>query len=70
MVAQTDGQVFFTAQQCADRYQIDLRTWHRFVARGEAPRPMALGRLVRWSLDSLVEFETSRVRTVGGVKCP
>lgn len=67
MVAQIEGPVFFTAQQCADRYQIDLRTWHRFVARGDAPKPVSLGRLVRWSLDSLQQWEDSRVQK-GAVK--
>ncbi len=34
-------QVFFTAQQVADRYSIDLRTWQRFVKEGSAPNGFA-----------------------------
>lgn len=45
------------ADACASRLGISKRHWLRMVDAGKAPQPVRLGRLVRWSLSSLAEWE-------------
>ena len=45
------------ADECAYRKGISKRHWNRLVDRGAAPQPIRLGRLVRWSLTTLEEWE-------------
>lgn len=45
------------ADACARRLGISKRHWLRMVDAGKAPQPVRLGRLVRWSLATLEEWE-------------
>ena len=56
--ALTDSVAQFADRiQCGDRYKISATHWQRLVDRGEAPAPTRFGRLVRWSLRTLEEWE-------------
>ncbi len=62
--------VAIDADACASRYGISKRHWLRLVDSGRAIPPIRLGRLVRWSLESLLEWERGgckSVRQVGRV---
>lgn len=48
---------FLDAAACAARYGISPRTWLRLVESGRAPSPTRFGRLVRWPVIALVEWE-------------
>lgn len=52
------------ADACASRYGISKRHWLRLVDRGAAPSPTRFGRLVRWSLESLLEWERGGCRPI------
>ncbi len=40
----------WTAQECAENWQVRLRTWHGYVARDQAPRPVRhVGRTPLWN---------------------
>lgn len=55
--AENADVVFLTAEQCGRRYGISARHWRRLVDQGAAPRPVQLGRLVRWSVSILKQWE-------------
>ncbi len=57
---QTDGIRYLDIRRCALRFGIDQRTWRRMVDKGEAPKPVRFGRAPRWSLDSLLRWESER----------
>lgn len=41
---------YWTAQECAEYWGVKLRTWHSYVARGQAPGPVAhIGRTPLWA---------------------
>jgi len=44
-------------RECAARYKCSTRHWHRLVTNGQAPQPTRFGRLVRWSVKSLENWE-------------
>ena len=48
---------YLDAEGCAARYGFSSRHWLRLVDGGKAPRPVRFGRLVRWSVDSLDQWE-------------
>jgi len=50
---------FLDARGCAARYGFSWRHWLRLVDGGKAPPPVRFGRLVRWSVSSLEEWETA-----------
>ncbi len=52
------------ADECAYRTGISKRHWMRLVDRGVAPQPIRLGRLVRWSLATLQEWEAGGCKPV------
>ncbi len=59
------------ADACASRLGISKRHWLRLVDRGAAPQPTRLGRLVRWKISTLDEWETNGckpIRQVGRTK--
>ena len=63
--------VAIDADACASRYGISKRHWLRLVDRGAAVAPLRLGRLVRWSLESLSAWEANGckpIRQVGRAK--
>ena len=45
------------ADACASRFGISKRHWLRLTDGGKAPLPVRLGRLVRWSISTLEEWE-------------
>ena len=53
---------YLDAQGCAARYAFSWRHWLRLVDSGRAPQAVHFGRLVRWSITSLEEWE--------GAGCP
>lgn len=50
---------FFDADQCGHRYGFSKRHWIRLVDSGKAPQPTRFGRLVRWSLESLDQWDAA-----------
>ena len=52
------------ADECAYRKNISKRHWIWLVDRGAAPQPIRLGRLVRWSLAELQEWERGGCRPI------
>jgi predicted DNA-binding transcriptional regulator AlpA len=48
---------FTDAKGCGARYGFSWRHWLRLVDAGKAPPPIRFGRLVRWNLDTLEEWE-------------
>lgn len=63
---------FIGADDCATRFAMSRRHWLRLVDSGRAPRPVRFGRLVRWSIETLAEWERDGCRPVrvpkGGVR--
>ncbi len=55
----TEEASYLSASDCANRYQFSVRHWLRLVDGGKAPRPTRFGRLVRWSVQSLQEWEST-----------
>jgi predicted DNA-binding transcriptional regulator AlpA len=58
---------YLDADDCADRYGFSRRHWFRLVDSGRAPQPTHFGRLVRWSLESLSEWEAGGCKPVRAV---
>lgn len=52
------------ADACASRLGISKRHWLRMVDAGKAPQPVRLGRLVRWSVIALDEWERGGCRPI------
>lgn len=48
---------YLDADACAARYSFSSSHWRRLVDAGRAPQPARLGRLVRWSLAALEDWE-------------
>lgn len=59
---------YLDADACAVRYGFSRRHWLRLVDSGHAPQPTRFGRLVRWSLESLVEWEAGGCKPVRTAK--
>jgi predicted DNA-binding transcriptional regulator AlpA len=49
---------YLTAKACSRRYGFSVRHWLRLVDSSCAPRSTRFGRLTRWSLKSLEEWES------------
>ena len=58
---------YLDADGCAVRYGFSRRHWFRLVDSGRAPQPTRFGRLVRWSLESLSEWEAGGCKPVRAV---
>lgn len=58
------GEAYLDADGCATRYAFSRRHWFRLVDSGHAPRPTHFGRLVRWSLATLIEWEAGGCKSV------
>lgn len=64
-VSRADATVtHIDADGCAGRYGISKRHWLRMTDAGKAPRPIRLGRLVRWSLAILAAWEQDGCKPV------
>ena len=50
---------YLDAPKCGERFQISARHWVRLVDSGRAPQPIRFGRLTRWSIRTLEEWETA-----------
>ncbi len=59
---------FLDANDCASRYQVSPAHWRRLVDAGRAPQPVRLGRLVRWAVRTLDEWEAIGCPTVRNVR--
>jgi predicted DNA-binding transcriptional regulator AlpA len=55
---------YLNASGSAERYGFSTRHWLRLVDSGKAPQPTRFGRLTRWSLKSLEEWEADGCRPV------
>ena len=57
--------VYYTAQEVADRLKVSRSTIYRLEKRGEIPKALRLSRtILRWSkraIDNLIETESSNV---------
>lgn len=63
--AVTAERRYIDADECAERFGgISKRHWIRLVDSGRAPQPTRFGRLVRWSLESLLEWERGGCRPI------
>lgn len=49
---------FLDEKECGARYGFSARHWRRLTDSGQAPRPVHFGRLVRWALADLVQWES------------
>lgn len=50
---------YIDGEQCGLRYGISARHWRRLVDAGKAPRPIRLGRSVRWCESDLSAWEAN-----------
>ena len=50
---------YLDARECSDRYGFSESHWYRLVDAGKAPPPTRFGRLVRWSLSALQDWEAA-----------
>lgn len=50
---------YLDAPQCGERFGFSARHWVRLVDSGRAPRAVRFGRLCRWSIRTLEEWETA-----------
>lgn len=60
---------YLDADGCAARYGFSPEHWRRLVDAGKAPQPTRFGRLVRWAIRSLDEWDADGcppIRTVKG----
>ena len=61
-IGETAERRYIDADGCANRFTFSKRHWNRLVDSGRAPQPTRFGRLVRWSLSTLVEWESGGCR--------
>ncbi len=50
---------YLASKACGDRYGFSKRHWLRLVDAGKAPQPTRFGRVVRWSLADLMQWEST-----------
>jgi predicted DNA-binding transcriptional regulator AlpA len=65
-VSTGNGTRYIGTDGCAERYGISGRHWRRMVDAGHAPPPVRFGRLVRWSVQSLAEWEQAGHPRISG----
>ena len=59
--------LLLTGKDCADLCSVSLRTWQRWVATGEAPRPVYVNSAPRWvaaEIEAWVELKLKNRRKV------
>ena len=49
--------LYFTAHQCGERFGFSARHWIRQVDAGRSPQPIRFGRLTRWSIQAIEQWE-------------
>lgn len=48
----------WTSDQCAAEWSVKVRTWHGYVAKGKAPKPIRhVNRTPVWSADQVRDWE-------------
>jgi len=50
---------YLASKACGDRYGFSKRHWLRLVEAGKAPQPTRFGRVVRWSIADLKQWEAA-----------
>ena len=55
-VSAVQSPLAFSAQQLADRLGVSLRHIRRLDSAGKLPKPVRLGRSVRWPVNELEQF--------------
>jgi predicted DNA-binding transcriptional regulator AlpA len=50
---------YLDAPQCGERFGFSARHWIRLVDSGRAPKAVKFGRLSRWSIRTLEEWEAT-----------
>jgi predicted DNA-binding transcriptional regulator AlpA len=69
-VTSEDGRpmtLLLKGKDCADLCSVSLRTWQRWVAAGEAPRPVYIRNSPRWAaaeIEAWVELKLKNRRKV------
>ena len=51
--------LYLAAPQCSQRYGFSVRHWIRLVDSRRAPQPVRFGRLTRWSVQTLQDWESA-----------
>lgn len=59
---------FTDTDGCAARYACSPAHWRRLVDAGRAPQPTRFGRLVRWPIAALEEWEAAGCPPVRGIR--
>ena len=54
----TTTREYLDARQCGERFGFSARHWVRLVDSGKAPQPVRFGRLTRWSIRTLEQWES------------
>lgn len=54
---ESERAIYLDASQCGKRFGFSARHWIRLVDRRRAPQPIRFGRLTRWSVRTLEEWE-------------
>ncbi len=55
--AEPSAKIYLDAKECGTRYGFSWRHWLRLVEAEKAPQSTRFGRLVRWPVASLEEWE-------------
>ncbi|MCO6045912.1 hypothetical protein NG895_18590 [Aeoliella sp. ICT_H6.2] len=59
---------YLDADGCSTRYDFSTEHWRRLVDAGKAPQPTRFGRLVRWFVPELEEWEAAGCPPIRQVK--
>lgn len=61
----------WTAQQCAKAWGVQLKTWHSYVARNQAPAPVRrIGRTPMWSAAEVTAVRSGRTPRTRQLRLP
>ena len=64
LLTDTADQTYLDDLGCGARYRFSARHWRRLVESGSAPTSVKFGRLSRWSLATLLEWERNGCRPI------
>ncbi|MHC4226401.1 MAG: helix-turn-helix transcriptional regulator [Planctomycetota bacterium] len=56
-----DRERLLTIKQVSDRLQCSTRTVRRISSEGKLPKPLRVGRLIRWRESDITFFVTERI---------
>jgi hypothetical protein len=61
----------WTAQQCAEAWGVQLKTWHSYVARDQAPKPVRrIGRTPMWNTAEVTAARDRRTPRMRKLRLP